>query len=155
MNNTEIFELCENSSKQQCTDCNTYWEIDIVYCSCGRIFLKYSQRPKEFEKNNFDVSSIPGYVIEKNSSRGAKHGPSERQRLYYKARRDASRSTEAIHPYLQDGIITANTEIRCHSFDGPIARRTYGKDSARLQNHSSQSTIRQRKGHDCAVGESR
>ena len=38
MNNTEIFERCENYSKQQCTDCNSYWEIDIVYCSCARIF---------------------------------------------------------------------------------------------------------------------
>ena len=36
MNNTEIFELCETSSKQQCLDCNSYWEIGIVYCSCGR-----------------------------------------------------------------------------------------------------------------------
>ena len=27
LNNTEIFELCENSSKQQCLECNTYWEI--------------------------------------------------------------------------------------------------------------------------------
>ena len=25
LNNTEIFELCENSSKQQCRDCNLYW----------------------------------------------------------------------------------------------------------------------------------
>ena len=25
-NNTEIFELCENSSKQQCPDCNAYWK---------------------------------------------------------------------------------------------------------------------------------
>ena len=36
--------------------------IGIVYCSCGRNFL-YSQRPKEFEKNNCDVSSIRGNVI--------------------------------------------------------------------------------------------
>ena len=27
MDNTEIFELCENSSKQQCPDCNVYWEM--------------------------------------------------------------------------------------------------------------------------------
>ena len=26
MNNTEIFELCETSSKKQCADCNFYWE---------------------------------------------------------------------------------------------------------------------------------
>ena len=31
-------------------------------------------------ENNCDVTSIPGYVIKKNSSRGAKHGPSERQK---------------------------------------------------------------------------
>ena len=27
MNNIEIFELCENYSKQQCPDCNAYWEM--------------------------------------------------------------------------------------------------------------------------------
>ena len=26
MNNTEIFELCENSSKKQCSDYNSYWK---------------------------------------------------------------------------------------------------------------------------------
>ena len=36
MNNTEIFELCENSSKQQCPDCNACWEMGIICCSCGR-----------------------------------------------------------------------------------------------------------------------
>ena len=36
MNNTEIFELCENSSKQQRPDCNAYWEMGILSCSCGR-----------------------------------------------------------------------------------------------------------------------
>ena len=25
LNNTEVFELCENSSTQQCLDCNAYW----------------------------------------------------------------------------------------------------------------------------------
>ena len=36
MNNTEIFELCETSSKQQFLDCNFYCEAGIVCCSCGR-----------------------------------------------------------------------------------------------------------------------
>ena len=36
MKNTEIFELCENSSKQQCPDCSANWETSIVYCGCGR-----------------------------------------------------------------------------------------------------------------------
>ena len=92
MNNTEIFELCENSSEQQCTDCNTYWEISIVFCSCGRKTTS-SQRPKEFEKNNNDVSSILGYLITENSSRGAKHGPSEQQKNVLRGLRDAAKSS--------------------------------------------------------------
>ena len=82
-NITEIFELCETSSKKQCPDCNLYWEIGIVYCSCGRC-LKPSQSTKKLDKHNFGAVSIPGYVIKKNLLRGAKHGASERQRMYYK-----------------------------------------------------------------------
>ena len=61
---------------------NAYCEIGIVYCSCGRN-VESSQRPKESENNNYDVSSIRGYAIKKKSSRGATHGPSERQRVYF------------------------------------------------------------------------
>ena len=96
MNNTEIFELCENSSKKQCPDCNTNWEVGFVFCICGRS-LKSSQRSKEFEQNNCDVSSIPGYAIKKNSSRGAKHGPSERQRMYFKAQEMLQKARQEKH----------------------------------------------------------
>ena len=51
MNNTEIFELCENSSSKQCADCNTHREIGIVYCGCGRN-MKSTRSPTEFEQNN-------------------------------------------------------------------------------------------------------
>ena len=70
MNITEIFELCENSSKQQCPDCNTYWETGKSTAVVEEIYNLRRDR-KEFEKNNYDVTSIPGYVIKKNSSRGA------------------------------------------------------------------------------------
>ena len=85
MNNTEFLEFCENSSKQQCPDCNAFWEIGIIYCSCGTN-MKSSRSPTEFDQNNRDFTSIPGYVIKENSSRGAKHGPSERQKMYYQAK---------------------------------------------------------------------
>ena len=80
MNNTEIFELCETSSKQQCPNCNLYWEAGIVYWSCGRC-LRISRGEKEVDKSNNEVVSIPGYVVKKNNKRGARHGPSERQRM--------------------------------------------------------------------------
>ena len=43
LNNTEIFELCENSSKQKCPDCNLHWERGILYCSSGRN-MKWSRK---------------------------------------------------------------------------------------------------------------
>ena len=36
-------------------------------------------------KDRFDVLSIPGHVIKKNPSHGARHGPSVRQTMYFKA----------------------------------------------------------------------
>ena len=62
MNNTEIFELCETSSKKQCPDCALFWEIGNAHCTCGRC-LKSSHRTEELDKNNYDVSSILGYVL--------------------------------------------------------------------------------------------
>ena len=96
LNNTEIFELCENSSKQQCPDCNAYWEIEIIYCSYGRD-MKSTRSPTEFDQDNRDVTSIPGYVIKKNSSRGAKHGPSERQKMYYQAKEMLEKAHQGKH----------------------------------------------------------
>ena len=100
LNNTEIFELSENSSKRQCPDCNPYCEMGIIYCRCGRN-VNSSRSPTEFEQKNYNVTSIPGYVIKKNSSRGAKHGPSERQRTYYQAKqmlKKARRKKLGRHP---------------------------------------------------------
>ena len=36
--------------------------------------MQSTRSPTEFDQNNRDVTSIPGHVIEKNSSRGAKCG---------------------------------------------------------------------------------
>ena len=78
MNHTEIFELCENSKKLQCPDCSSFTDSGIIFCSCGRN-LKHGRSVTQFQKDNHDLNSIDGYVIKKNSSRGPKHGQSERQ----------------------------------------------------------------------------
>ena len=36
MDQTEIFELCENSTKLQCSDCNSFTEVGLIYCHCGQ-----------------------------------------------------------------------------------------------------------------------
>ena len=99
MNNTEIFELCENSAKQQCPECNTYWDIGLIYCICGGN-MKSSRSPtnfQNFQQNNYDVTSIPGYLIKKNVSHGAKHGPSEGQTMYYQAKQMLKKARQKKH----------------------------------------------------------
>ena len=66
MNHTEIFELWENSAKLQCHDCNAFSEVGIICCSCRRN-LKYSRSPTTLQKTNCDFTSIPGFVIKKNT----------------------------------------------------------------------------------------
>ena len=34
MDQTEIFELFENTAKLQCPDCNSFTVIGIMYCNC-------------------------------------------------------------------------------------------------------------------------
>ena len=55
--------------------------------------LKSSQRTQELD---YDVLSIPGYVIKKNI-RGAKHGRSERQRLYCKGKEMLQKGRQLKH----------------------------------------------------------
>ena len=82
--NTVYFELCEISSKIQCPGCALYWEMGIVYCTCGKC-MQPSERNRQLNKEIYDVLSIPGHVIKNNPTHGARHGPSMRQCMYYKA----------------------------------------------------------------------
>ena len=84
MGNTEIFEFCETSSKKQFPDCAFFLEVRIVYCTCGKC-MQPTERSRQMNKDRFDVLSIPGYVIKKNPTHGARHGPSVRQWMYFKA----------------------------------------------------------------------
>ena len=68
MENTEIFEFYQTSSKRQSPDCALNWEIGIVYCTCGKC-VQPTEKSRLFNKDRFDTLSIHGYVIKKNQSR--------------------------------------------------------------------------------------
>ena len=52
---------------------------------------------KKLDKKNCDTLSIPGYVIQKNLTRGAKHGASERQTMYHKAKEMLQKARQPKH----------------------------------------------------------
>ena len=60
-----------------------FWEVGIVYCTCDKC-MQPSERNRQLTKARYDVLSIPSYV-KKKPTRGARHGPSMRQYMYYKA----------------------------------------------------------------------
>ena len=41
--NIELCELLETEPKTQCKVCLSYWDIGIVYCTCGHILYKEGQ----------------------------------------------------------------------------------------------------------------
>ena len=49
------------------------------------------------DKKNYNALSIPGYVIKKNLPRSAKHGASELQRMYYKAKDMLQKASQPKH----------------------------------------------------------
>ena len=76
--------------------------------------MKSTRSPTVFDQNNYDVTSIPGYVIKRNSSRGVKPGPSEREKMYTRRHKclkmPGKESTDAIRQYFHDGTATKTTE---------------------------------------------
>ena len=66
-------------------------------------------------------NSIPGYVIKKNRSRGAKHGASERPEMYFNAKQVLKKpdmeNMEAILRYSLDGTPMKNTRSHFLSSD--------------------------------------
>ena len=81
MNQTEIFELCENTKKLQCQDCKSSTEVGIIYCRCGRN-RKYNRSPKP----NLDYNTIGGCIVKKNCSRGPKHVQQKGKKKFFKAK---------------------------------------------------------------------
>ena len=57
--NTELCELLDVEPKAQCKVCLSYWDVGIVYCTCGHILRDDTTENKKYIKSVFDLFSIP------------------------------------------------------------------------------------------------
>ena len=48
--NIELCELLETDPKTQCTACLSYWNVGIVYCTCGHFLQKETEANRHFIK---------------------------------------------------------------------------------------------------------
>ena len=72
--NVELCELLDMEPKAQCKVCLSYWDIGIVYCTCGHFLRNGSEENKKFDQYTMDVFSIPNYYIKKGRPHGHRCG---------------------------------------------------------------------------------
>ena len=53
--NIELCELLETEPKTQCKVCLSYWDIGIVYCTCGHFLRKGREENQKFIKYTMDL----------------------------------------------------------------------------------------------------
>ena len=72
--NIELCELLETEPKTQCKACLSYWNIGMVYCTCGHFLPKETEVNQKFVKHTMDLLSVPESVINKGRPHGQRHG---------------------------------------------------------------------------------
>ena len=56
--NTELCEVLDVQPKAQCKICLSYWDVGIVYCTCGHFLQAGTEEHKQFVKYTLDLLSI-------------------------------------------------------------------------------------------------
>ena len=72
--NIELCELLDMEPKAQCKVCLSYWDIGIVYCTCGHFLRNGTEENKKFVQYTMDLFSIPNYYIKKGRPHGHRYG---------------------------------------------------------------------------------
>ena len=72
--NIELCELLETEPNTHCKLCLSYWDIGIVYCTCGHFLRKGREENQKFIKYTMDLFSIPDCVIKKGRPHGHRYG---------------------------------------------------------------------------------
>ena len=75
--NTELCELLDVEPEAQCKICLSYWDVGIVYCTCGHFLRDGTKENKRYLKFTLDLFSIPNYYIKKGRLHGHRYGKKE------------------------------------------------------------------------------
>ena len=81
--NIELCELLDMEPKTQCKVCLSYWDIGIVYCTCGHFLRIGTEENKKFVQHTMDLLSIPNYYIKKGRPHGHRYGKMPGDREFY------------------------------------------------------------------------
>ena len=72
--NIELCELLDVEPKAQCKVCLSYWDVGIVYCTCGHFLRDDTTEKKKYIMSVLHLLSIPNYYIKKGRHHGHRYG---------------------------------------------------------------------------------
>ena len=101
----ELCELLDMEPKTQCKVCLSYWDIGIVYCTCGHFLRKGTEENKKFVPYTMELLSIPNYYIKKGRPHGHRYGKKPGDREYYIANSLKKKSKKKYYLGIHDRFI--------------------------------------------------
>ena len=103
--NIELCELLDTEPKTQCKVCLSYWDIGIVYCTCGHFLRKGTEENKKFIQYTMDFLSIPDYYIKKLRLHGHRYGKKPGDREYYIAHQLKKKCKKKYYQGIHDRFV--------------------------------------------------
>ena len=122
--NIELCELLDTEPKAQCKVCLSYWDVGIVYCTCGHFLRNGTEENKKFVQYTMDLLSIPNYYIEKGRPHGHRYGKEPGDHEHYIANSLKKMCKNKFYLGIHDRFIrdenmfdTSRTEEMCRKMD--------------------------------------
>ena len=111
---------CANYSirnpKTQCKVCLSFWDIGIVYCTCGHFLRKGTEENKKFIQYTMDLLSIPDHYVKKGRPHGHRYGKKPGDSEYYSAKSLKKKCKKLIYLVIHDRFIR-DEKFRKNMFD--------------------------------------
>ena len=103
--NTEPCEIVDVEPKAQCRACLTYWDVGIVYCTCGHFLKDDTTANKKYIKSVLDLFSIPNFYIRKGRPHGHRYGKKEGDKEHHTAKQLQKRCRKKHYENIHDRFI--------------------------------------------------
>ena len=140
--NIELCELLDTEPKAQCKVCLSYWDVGIVYCTCGHFLRNGTEENKKFVQYTMDLLSIPNYYIKKGRPHGHRYGKKPGDHEYYIANSLKKKWKKKFYLGIHDGFIRdekfpknmfdiGRTEEMCREMDKIGGRRPHARHHSR------------------------
>ena len=103
--NTELCEIVDVEATAQCRACLTYWDVGIVYCTCGHFLGDDTTENKKYIKSVLDLFSIPNFYIRKGRPHGHRYGKKEGCKEYHTANQLQKKCVKRKYKNIHDRFI--------------------------------------------------